>query len=65
MVLTEVTARQLCHTATGVSRACVSYQMINVLFVTVSNYINALFIINAYTDTLTDKDRVCAVYVAL
>lgn len=56
MAQKEVAARQLCHTATGVSRACVSYKMINVLFVTVSNYINELFIINAYIDTVTDKD---------
>lgn len=47
----EVTARQLGHRAAGVLSACVSSQMINVLFVTVSNYINELFIINAYTDT--------------
>lgn len=61
----EVTAKQLGHTAAGVSSACVSDQMINVLFVTVSNYINELFIINAHTDALIDKDRVCVVSVAL
>lgn len=61
MALSEVTARQLGHTAAGLSSASVSDQMINVLFVTVSSYINELFIINAHTDTLTDKDWVCAV----
>lgn len=50
MALSEVTARQLGHAAAGVWSACVSDQMINVLFVTVSNYINELFIINAHTD---------------
>lgn len=54
MAQTEVAARQLCHTATGVSRACVSYKMINVLFL--SNYINELFIIKSHIGTVIDKD---------
>lgn len=57
MAQIEVAARQLCHKATGVSSARVSYKMINVLFVRVSNYINELFIIKAHTGTVIDKDK--------
>lgn len=50
MPSTEVTIRQLGHTAAGVSSVRVSDQMINVLFVTVSNYINELFITHRHAD---------------
>lgn len=58
-----MTQRQLGNTGTGLLSACVSAYVINVLFVTVSNYINELFIIKVHTDRLTSKDRACAVSV--
>lgn len=59
MALTQMSVRQLGHTAAGFLSARVSDHMINVLFVTVSKYISEVFIINAHTDVLTE-DRVGA-----
>lgn len=59
MALTQMSVRQLGHTAAGLLSARVSDHMINVLFVTVSKYISEVFIINAHTDVLTE-DRVGA-----
>lgn len=59
MALTQMSVRQLGHTAAGLLSARVSDHMINVLFVTVSKYIREVFIINAHTDVLTE-DRVGA-----